>query len=197
MPASNSRSGARGHSVAGHSTTEGGIVLDLSEMKALEFDPEHRTAWAESGVTAGASDAAAEHGLATGFGDSPSVGIGGITLGGGVGFLVCGSSGSRSTRSYGRRDRLGRGAPRGRDVAPGPLLGDPRRRWKLRCRHAFPVPARRGARGVRRDPDPAGDTGDGGSVRQASEAAPEELSTIATVMKAPPMPFLPRACTAR
>src|SRR5688572_1408190 len=78
-----------GHSLVGHSVTEGGIVLDLSEMQALEIDAESRTAWAESGVTAGMySEAAAEHGLATGFGDAPSVGIGGITLGGGVGFLV-------------------------------------------------------------------------------------------------------------
>ena len=78
-----------GHSLVGHSVNEGGIVLDLSEMQALQIDAESRTAWAESGVTAGMySEAAAEHGLATGFGDAPSVGIGGITFGGGVGFLV-------------------------------------------------------------------------------------------------------------
>ena len=48
-----------------------------------------RTAWAGSGLTAGAyTTAAAEHGLATGFGDTGSVGLGGITLGGGVGYLV-------------------------------------------------------------------------------------------------------------
>src|SRR5262245_13046999 len=78
-----------GHSVPGHSSTEGGILLDLSDMKALAIDTADRTAWAESGLTAGEySLAAAEHGLATGFGDTASVGIGGITLGGGVGFLV-------------------------------------------------------------------------------------------------------------
>src|ERR687896_794903 len=74
-----------GHSVAGHSTTEGGIVLDLSEMKNLEIDTEGRTDWAETGLTAGEYSAAvAAHGLATGFGDTGSVGIGGVTLGGGV-----------------------------------------------------------------------------------------------------------------
>jgi FAD/FMN-containing dehydrogenase len=78
-----------GHSVAGHSTTDGGIVLDLSEMKNLEIDVEGRTAWAESGLTAGEyTTAAGAHGLATGFGDTGSVGIGGITLGGGIGYLV-------------------------------------------------------------------------------------------------------------
>src|SRR5262245_29050042 len=78
-----------GHSGAGHGVTEGGIVLDLSGMRALEIDVERRTAWAETGLTAGEyTDAAGAPGLATGFGDAGSVGIGGITLGGGAGFLV-------------------------------------------------------------------------------------------------------------
>jgi FAD/FMN-containing dehydrogenase len=60
-----------------------------SEMKGLEIDPDSRSAWAETGLTAGEyTTAAGAHGLATGFGDTGSVGIGGITLGGGVGFLV-------------------------------------------------------------------------------------------------------------
>src|SRR5829696_509731 len=78
-----------GHSGAGHSTTAGGIVLDLRGMKGLEIDVEGRTAWAETGLTASEYTAAVgAHGLATGFGDTGSVGIGGITLGGGVGYLV-------------------------------------------------------------------------------------------------------------
>jgi FAD/FMN-containing dehydrogenase len=53
-------------------------------MKNLEIDVEGRTAWAETGLTAGEyTAAAAAHGLATGFGDTRAVGIGGITLGGG------------------------------------------------------------------------------------------------------------------
>ena len=64
-------------------------MLDLSGMRALEIDVKGRTAWAETGLTAGEyTDAAGAHGLATGFGDAGSVGIGGITLGGGAGFLV-------------------------------------------------------------------------------------------------------------
>ena len=78
-----------GHSLAGHSVSDGGIVLDLSEMTALDIDLEGRTAWAQTGLTAGAYTVqVGEHGLVTGFGDTGSVGIGGLTLGGGVGFLV-------------------------------------------------------------------------------------------------------------
>lgn len=77
-----------GHSLAGHGASDGGIVVDLSAMRGLDIDPVERTAWAGAGLTAGEYTAAAgEHGLTTGFGDAPSVGIGGITLGGGVGFL--------------------------------------------------------------------------------------------------------------
>jgi FAD/FMN-containing dehydrogenase len=78
-----------GHSLAGHGVSEGGIVLDLSAMRALDIDAEGRTAWAQTGLTAGQyTTAAGAYGLATGFGDTGSVGIGGITLGGGVGYLV-------------------------------------------------------------------------------------------------------------
>jgi FAD/FMN-containing dehydrogenase len=77
-----------GHSAAGHSTTDGGLVIDLRELKDLDIDVDGRTAWAGTGLTAAEyTTATAEHGLATGFGDTGSVGIGGITLGGGVGYL--------------------------------------------------------------------------------------------------------------
>src|SRR5919205_643693 len=66
-----------------------GKVIDLSEMKRLEIDLAGRTAWAQTGLTAGEYTAAVgAHGLATGFGDTGSVGIGGITLAGGIGYLV-------------------------------------------------------------------------------------------------------------
>ena len=78
-----------GHGRAGHGTSEGGIVLDLSEMNAVEIDAEGRIAWAQTGVKAGDyTKATGEHGLATGLGDTACVGVGGITLGGGIGFLV-------------------------------------------------------------------------------------------------------------
>jgi FAD/FMN-containing dehydrogenase len=58
-------------------------------MKGLHIDTERQTAWAQPGLTAGEyTAAAAEHGLATPFGDTASVGIAGLTLGGGIGWLV-------------------------------------------------------------------------------------------------------------
>jgi FAD/FMN-containing dehydrogenase len=76
-----------GHSIAGHSSSDG-IVLDLSALRSIEIDVEGRSVWAGAGLTAGEhTKAVGAHGLATGFGDAPSVGVGGITLGGGVGYL--------------------------------------------------------------------------------------------------------------
>ncbi|HUE95896.1 MAG TPA: FAD-dependent oxidoreductase, partial [Longimicrobiaceae bacterium] len=72
-----------GHSFGGYGTSEGGVVIDLSDMKGLEIDLEGRTAWAETGLTAGEYTAAVgAHGMATPLGDSPTVGLGGLTLGG-------------------------------------------------------------------------------------------------------------------
>src|SRR2546423_236283 len=77
-----------GHGVAGYATPNSGIVLDLGDMRHLDIDAETRTAWAETGLTAAEYTTAADtHGLATGFGDTGSVGIGGLTLCGGVGDL--------------------------------------------------------------------------------------------------------------
>ncbi len=77
------------HSLAGYGTSEGGIVLDLGQMKGLHIDPIRRLAWAQAGLRAGEyTAAAAAHGLATPFGDTGSVGIAGLTLGGGIGWLV-------------------------------------------------------------------------------------------------------------
>jgi FAD/FMN-containing dehydrogenase len=78
-----------GHSFAGHGTSDGGFVLDMSNMRGLHIDPQRRTARAQAGLTAGQyTTEAARHGLATGFGDTGSVGIAGLTLGGGIGWLV-------------------------------------------------------------------------------------------------------------
>ncbi|HEX7121957.1 MAG TPA: FAD-binding oxidoreductase, partial [Gemmatimonadaceae bacterium] len=78
-----------GHSTVGHSTTEGGLVIDLRDMAAIDIDPGTRTAWIETGATAIAvTETLAKHGLVIGFGDTGSVGVGGITLNGGIGFLV-------------------------------------------------------------------------------------------------------------
>src|SRR4029450_10220104 len=66
-----------GHSVPGHSVIDEAIVLDLSDMRGVEVDAAQRTAWAQAGLTAAEFSAAAgAHGLAIGFGDTGSVGIG-------------------------------------------------------------------------------------------------------------------------
>jgi FAD/FMN-containing dehydrogenase len=78
-----------GHSPAGYGVVDDGIVLDLSALRSIEIDAENRTAWAGSGMTAAEyTTAVGVYGLATGFGDTGSVGIGGLTLGGGVEYLV-------------------------------------------------------------------------------------------------------------
>jgi FAD/FMN-containing dehydrogenase len=77
-----------GHSLAGYGATEGGVLVDLSAMHAVQIDPGARAARVEAGTTTGQlTTAAAAHGLVVPFGDSPTVGVGGITLGGGVGWL--------------------------------------------------------------------------------------------------------------
>jgi FAD/FMN-containing dehydrogenase len=182
-----------GHSGAGHSVSEGGIVLDLSRMKALEIDADRRVAWAQTGLTAGEVTAAAwEHGLGISFGDTASVGIGGLTLGGGVGYLV---------RKHGLTidDLMAAEIV----TADGRLVradaeSNPDLFWAIRGGGGnFGVATRFQYR-----LHPL-DTVTGGmlvlpatpetiaSFVAAAEAAPEELSTIANVMPAPPMPFVP------
>ena len=182
-----------GHSVAGHSTTDGGILLDLSEMKRIEIDVSGRTAWAETGLTAGEYTAATgAHGLATGVGDAGSVGIGGITLGGGVGYLV-------------RKHGLTIDALLAAEVvtADGRLLHvdaeeHPDLFWAIRGGGGnFGVATRFQFRLHEVDTIvggmlllPATPEIIASFVAEA-EAAPEELSIIATVMMAPPMPIVP------
>lgn len=78
-----------GHSLAGHSVSDGGFVLDLHNLRTFEIDIAKKTVWVGPGLTAGEYTVRADnYDLATGFGDTGSVGVGGITLGGGIGFLV-------------------------------------------------------------------------------------------------------------
>ncbi len=182
-----------GHSIAGHSVSEGGIVLDLSEMQRLNIDVEHRTAWAETGLTAGKyTEATAAYGLATGFGDTASVGIGGLTLGGGVGYLV---------RKHGLTiDNLLAAEVVTADgqIRPVDDRNHPDLFWAIRggggnfgvaTRFKFrlqPVDTVIGGLLIL----PATPSVIASFIAEA-EAAPDELSTIANIMPAPPMPFLP------
>ena len=78
-----------GHSVAGKAVTEGGLMIDLSLMKGIHVDPVRSAARAQPGVTVGELDrATAAFGVATPSGVVSSTGIAGLTLGGGIGWLM-------------------------------------------------------------------------------------------------------------
>ncbi len=183
------------HSPAGHGGTEGGIVLDVRDMDTLELDVEGRSAWAGTGLTAGAyTVAAAQHELATGFGDTGSVGLGGLTLAGGVGYLV-------------RKHGLTIDSLLAAEIvtADGEILvvdedSHPDLFWAIRggggnlgvaTRFRFRLHELGGIVGGMLFLPASAEVVAG--FIAAADAAPEELSGIANVMVAPPMPFIPEA----
>lgn len=188
-----------GHSSAGHGVSEGGIVLDLTRMKAMDVNPGTRTAWAETGLTAGEfTNAAAVHKLATGFGDTGSVGIGGITTGGGIGYLsrkygmtidnvtaceIVTADGSFHTVDETHEPDLF-WAVRGGGGNFGVVT-----RFQYRIHDVETVTG-----GMLILPASAKNIA---AFIHAAEQAPDELSTIANVMTAPPMPFLPKETTGK
>ena len=75
-----------GHSWDGNAIRDGGLLLDLSQLKAIDIDPQARTAVVECGVLSGElTEALAGHGLYFPTGHCPTVGVGGYILGGGFG----------------------------------------------------------------------------------------------------------------
>lgn len=77
-----------GHSIAGHGSTEGGLLIDLAGLNHIDIDARDQVARVGAGVTAGRLTAAScRRDLVVPLGDSPDVGVGGITLGGGIGWL--------------------------------------------------------------------------------------------------------------
>jgi FAD/FMN-containing dehydrogenase len=80
-----------GHSVPGFGTVDAGVVIDLSGMQDVLVDPARQTARAQGGATWGIfNDATHAHGLATTGGIVSTTGVGGLTLGGGIGYLARG-----------------------------------------------------------------------------------------------------------
>ncbi|HIY65661.1 MAG TPA: FAD-binding oxidoreductase, partial [Candidatus Agrococcus pullicola] len=192
------RGGGHGH--ARHALAAGALVLDMRDIQTIEIDPARRIGTAGGGALAGEySQAAGQHGLATGFGDTPDVGIAGLTLGGGVGFLS-------------RRDGLTIDSLRavelvladGRTVTAGAeenATGDHRDLfWALRggggnfgvvTKLEFalqPVETVLGGMLAFKATKEVLE----GAVRLAL-AAPDELSVMMNLMKAPPMPMLPES----
>ena len=182
-----------GHSSAGHGVCDDGIVLDLGRMRKLALDPGQRVAWVEAGLTAGeVVNAAGAYGLTVPFGDHGGVGIGGLTLGGGVGYLVR-KHGLTIDSLLAAEVVTADGRTRLVDAEHDPDLF-----WAIRggggnfgvaTRFKFrlhPVDTVFG--GLLALPATAETLA--GFV-SAAEAAPDELSAIANVLPAPPLPFIP------
>ncbi len=182
-----------GHSAAGHGTSDGGIVLDLAELADLDIDRDAGTVWAGTGLTAGeVGRALAEHGLVVGFGDTASVGIGGLTSGGGIGYLVR-KLGLTIDNVLAAELVTADGNVRLVDAEHDPDLF-----WAVRggagnvgvvTRFQYRLHVLPGIVGGMLILPATPDTVAG--FIAAAEAAPDDLSTIANVMPLPPMPFAP------
>jgi FAD/FMN-containing dehydrogenase len=182
-----------GHSGAGHGTSDGGIVLDLARLRDLDLDVAGRTVWAGTGLPAGEVGAAVtEHGLVIGFGDTSSVGIGGLTSGGGIGYLVR-KFGLTIDNVLAAEVVTADGRIRVVDAEHEPDLF-----WAVRGGAGNVGVVTRFRYRLHELPELVGgmlvlpataDTVAG--FLAAAAAAPDELSTIANVMPLPPMPFAP------
>jgi len=181
-----------GHSAGAFSTTDGGIVLDVRQLKSLDFNDTDQTVWSGAGLTAKeVTEAAWERGLLIGFGDTGSVGIAGLTLGGGVGYAVR-MLGLTIDNLLAAEVITANGELVTTDATSHADLF-----WALRggggnfgvvTRFKFQLHAVEGFFGGLLVLPATVDTITG--WMRAAESAPETVSTIANVMT-PPLPFLP------
>ncbi|MEA2677573.1 MAG: hypothetical protein QOJ81_1714 [Chloroflexota bacterium] len=182
-----------GHSGAGHSTTPTGVVIDLRDIRDINIDGAANTVWAGTGLAAvDLSKALGEQGMVVGFGDTGSVGIGGITLGGGLGYL---------SRKFGMTiDNL---LEVELVTADGAVVrvdanSDPDLFWALRGGGGNFGVATAFRYALHKLPQVVGGLLILPATAQSmaafvaeSAAAPDELTTIGNVMNCPPMPFVP------
>ena len=184
-----------GHSVVGYSGTDGGLVIDLRDLNGIDIDGETSTAWVGTGLTSGEVTKAVEkHCLIVGFGDSGSVGIGCLTHGGGIGYMVL-KQGLTIDSLLAAEVVTANG-----DILIADDENHPDLFWALRggggnfgvvTRLKFklhPLPSFVGGPLVL--PATAENIA---KFAALADAAPEALSTIAMVMPIPPVPFVPAA----
>ncbi len=186
-----------GHAVAGHAVVDGGVMIDLSLMKAISVDPAARTARAAGGVLWGELDRATQQfGLATTGGLISHTGVAGLTLGGGLGHLM---------RKHGLTvDNLLSADLMTADAEPLHVDAEtePELFWGLRGGGGnFGI-----ATALEYRLHPVGPLALGGPVfwpladapevlrflRDYAPEAPDELGITLSMMLAPPLPFLPR-----
>lgn len=184
-----------GHSLAHYGTVDAGLVLDLAPLKAVEVDAAQQWARIQSGLTwEEVAQALQPHGLGLTSGDAPSVGVGGLLLGGGIGWF---------TRKYGLtidRVRSIEVVTANGQIVTASATEHPDLFWAMRGGGGnFGV-----ATSFEVNLHPAGMVYGGAIFHDARHAAevlpafvhyateaPDELTATAILTKAPPMPFIP------
>jgi FAD/FMN-containing dehydrogenase len=183
-----------GHSIAKLSVIDDSIVIDLGGMKQVSIDPAARTARVQAGArSSDLAGPASAHGLALSTGDTGSVGLGGLTTGGGIGFMV---------RKYGLTiDNLlsAQVVTAAGEIVTASPTEHPDLFWAIR--------GGGGNFGIVTEFEyrlaPVGQVLGGLLLLPASRAvlrgyldysaaAPDDLTTIANLMFAPPLPFVPQ-----